>query len=180
MNSGDVLFSFFIIISFIILYILSIMESRRKHIKENWSEMKCNPSIMPFASYYNEDVNTISNFNQCMSQMQTTETMSFLGPIYGMMEGISDFGGSLQSEILDIQSSINVVINAVNDIFSTFFIMLANIVAGIYKILANMRDTTERIIAMNELIKIMLDQSHAYIHAYNNISTGGNTADASR
>ena len=29
-----------------------------------------------------------------------------------------------------------------------------------------MKDTTERIVAMNELMKVMLDQTHAYLNAY--------------
>ena len=85
------------------------------------------------------------------------------------MDGLTTFGGGLQSEILGIQNSVNVVIGAVNDIFSTFFIMLANILSGFYKILANMKDTTERIIAMNELTKVMLDQQSAYIQAYSQL-----------
>lgn len=173
MNTGDILFTLFIIISFIVLYILSIMETRRKKIKDNWETYKCNPSIMPFASYYNEDVSTTENFSKCMSSMQNTQTQSFLEPVYGMMGSLTSFGGGLQSEILDIQTSVNVVIGAVNDIFSTFFIMLANILSGIYKILANMKDTTERIVAMNELMKVMLDQTHAYLHAYSKVRPPG-------
>ena len=169
MNSGDVLFTIFIIVSFIVLYILSIMESRRKKIRANWNTYRCNPSIMPFASYYNENENTMTNFSRCMAEMQNTQTMSFLEPVYGMMDSLTSFGGGLQNEILDIQKSINVVIGAVNDIFSTFFIMLANILSGIYKILANVKDTTERIVAMNELMKVMLDQTHAYLNAYSAI-----------
>tara|TARA_B100000073_G_C23689585_1_gene555890 strand:- start:1009 stop:1458 length:450 start_codon:yes stop_codon:yes gene_type:complete len=145
------------------------METRRKRIKDNWEQYKCNPSIMPFASYYNEDISTTTNFTECMATMQNTQTMSFLEPVYGMMDSLTSFGGGLQSEILDIQKSVNVVIGAVNDIFSTFFIMLANILSGIYKILANMKDTTERIVAMNELMKVMLDQTHAYLNAYSTI-----------
>ena len=169
MNTSDILFSIFILISFIVVYAMSMMETRRKKIKENWETYKCNPTIMPFASYYNEDVNTSENFSKCMSNMQNANTMSFLEPVYGMMDGLTTFGGGLQSEILGIQNSVNVVIGAVNDIFSTFFIMLANILSGIYKILANMKDTTERIIAMNELTKVMLDQQSAYIQAYSQL-----------
>ena len=175
MNTSDVFFTIFIIISFIVLYILSIMESRRKKIRDNWETYKCNPSIMPFASYYNEDVSTTTNFSQCMSSMQNSNTMSFLEPVYGMMDSLTSFGGGLQSEILDIQTSINVVIGAVNDVFSSFFIMLANILAGFYKILANMKDTTERIVAMNELMKVMLDQTHAYLNAYAQIRPPGDS-----
>ena len=169
MNTSDILFSIFILISFIVVYVMSMMETRRKKIKENWETYKCNPSIMPFASYYNEDVNTSENFSKCMANMQNANTMSFLEPVYGMMDGLTTFGVGLQSEILGIQNSVNVVIGAVNDIFSTFFIMLANILSGFYKILANMKDTTERIIAMNELTKVMLDQQSAYIQAYSQL-----------
>ena len=34
---------------------------------------------------------------------------------------------------------------------------MTNMTAGVYKILANMRDTTERTIAVNELLKTMIE-----------------------
>ena len=42
---------------------------------------------------------------------------------------------------------------------------MTNMTAGVYKILANMRDTTERTIAVNELLKVMIDQERAYIRS---------------
>ena len=38
------------------------------------------------------------------------------------------------------------------------------------QILANMKDTTERIVVVNHVLKGLLDQSHAYLMAINNYS----------
>ena len=51
----------------------------------------------------------------------------------------SDFGGNMQSEITGIKSFLNSFVSIVNDTFSVFFILMTNMTAGVYKILANMR-----------------------------------------
>ena len=166
MNSDDIFFTFFIILAFAVLTILSMMESRRKMVADNWGQMKCNPTIMPFASYYGPEGTSISgNFNECMAKMQNDESLNFMGPVYDIMDDFASFGGAMQSELFDIQKALGAVTNSMNEMFSTFFILIANIVGGVYKVLATMKDTTERILAINELIKIYLDQSLAYIVA---------------
>ena len=181
MQSNDVFYTIVIFLAFIILTILSMMESRRKAVRDNWSEMKCNPSIMPFASYYGpEGTSTTKNFSDCMAKLQNDETLNFVGPLYEVMDSFSQFGGAMGSELTDIQGGIKNVVTTMNEMFSTFFILIANIVGGVYKVLATMKDSTERIIAINELLKIYLDQSLSYIIAIKNTeisspSKAGNT-----
>ena len=163
MNTNDVFYSLVIFAGFITLFVMSMLETRRKRVRDNWSEMKCNPSIMLFANYYKEDVSTVQNFNECMSEMKASSMFDVLGPVQDMFSALSDFGGSMQSEITGIKSFLNSFVGIVNDTFSVFFILMTNMTAGVYKILANMRDTTERTIAVNELLKVMIDQQRAYI-----------------
>ena len=168
MNSDDIFFTIFIILSFLALTVLSMMESRRKTVRDNWDTMKCNPSIMPFASYYGPENTSISkNFSDCMAEMQNDDTLNFMGPVYDIMGDFASFGGSMQNELFDIQNALSAVTNSMNEMFSTFFILVSNIVGGVYKVLATMKDTTERILAINELIKIYLDQTLAYAVALN-------------
>ena len=166
MNTNDVFYSLVIFIGFVTLFIMSIMETRRKRVRDNWSQMKCNPSVMLFANYYKEDVSTVQNFNECMSEMKTSSLFDVLGPVNDMFSSLSDFGGSMQSEITSgIKSFLNSFVSIVNDTFSVFFILMTNMTAGVYKILANMRDTTERTIAVNELLKVMIDQQRLQLNA---------------
>lgn len=165
MNTNDVFYALVIFIGFGTLFVMSMLETRRKRVRDNWSEMKCNPSIMLFANYYKEDVSTVQNFNECMSEMKTSSMFDVLGPINNMFTSLSEFGGSMQSEIIGIKNFLNSFVSIVNDTFSVFFILMTNMTAGVYKILANMRDTTERTIAVNELLKTMIDQQRAYIIA---------------
>jgi len=165
MNTNDVFYSLIIFIGFATLFVMSIMETRRKRVRDNWTEMKCNPSVMMFANYYKEDVSTMENFNECMSEMKTSNLFDVFDPISDAFGSLADFGGSMQSEIIGIQSFLNSFVSTVNDTFSIFFILMTNMTAGVYKILANMRDTTERTIAVNELLKVMIDQERAYIRS---------------
>ena len=176
MQSNDIFYSIFIFLGFIILTVLSMMESRRKAVRDNWAEMKCNPSIMPFASYYGpEGTSTSKNFSDCMSKMQNDETLNFVGPLYEVMNSFSDFGGAMGSELVDVQNGIKNVVTTMNEMFSTFFILVANIVGGVYKVLATMKDSTERIIAINELLKIYLDQMLANVNAIKAADLGNST-----
>ena len=170
MNTGDIAYSIFIFIGFATLFFFSMLETRRKRVRDNWKTMKCNPSVMLFANYYKEDVSTMQNFNECMSEMKADSAFDIFGPISNVLNSLSNFGGGLQSEITGIKSFLNSLVSIVNDTFSMFFILMTNMVAGIYKILANMRDTTERTIAINELLKAMIDQERAYIESIRNLS----------
>jgi len=162
MDTTDVFYTIFIILLFVLLYVKSILETRRKAVSANWAALKCNPSIMPFASYYGPDgTSTSANFAECMAEMQTSSIFDILGPINDAVGSITDFGDAVQSEILGIKKFLNVLINTINETFSIFFVLISNIIAGIYKILANMRDTTERIVVLNESIKIVLNRTAA-------------------
>ena len=56
-----------------------------------------------------------------------------------------------------------------------FSFLVANIVGGVYKVLATMKDSTERIIAINELLKIYLDQMLANVNAIKAADLGNST-----
>ena len=82
--------------------------------------------------------------------MKTSSLFDVLGPVNDMFSSLSDFGGSMQSEITGIKSFLNSFVSIVNDTFSVFFILMTNMTAGVYKILANMRDTMkELLLSMN-------------------------------
>lgn len=165
MNTNDIFYTFVIFTGFVTLFVMSILETRKKRVRDNWSEMKCNPSIMIFANYYKEDVSTMQNFNECMSEMKTSSFFDVLGPIKDMFGALSEFGGSIEGEVSGIKSFLNSLVSVVNDTFSVFLILMANMIAGVYKILASIRDTTERTVAVNELLRTMIDQQRAYIIA---------------
>lgn len=37
-----------------------------EHVKENWTEYRCNPVYMPFAEWVQPEVSATTNFNQCL------------------------------------------------------------------------------------------------------------------
>ena len=173
MNSNDIFLSILIIFLFCLLFVSSMLESRRKVVQENWDKMKCNPTVMPFASSYGpingKEINSLQNFSECMQSMQQTAVFDFFGPIYKMFESVSEFTASIQNEINSVRLYLSTLVDMINDTFSIFFIVIANVTSGMYKILGNMKDTTERLVSVNHILKGMLDQSHGYITAISNI-----------
>ena len=68
MKFSDILKAVFIIFAFLLTYLISLVMTNMNNVKKNWSLYKCNPMIMPFASYFGHD--TEKNFTECVAEMQ--------------------------------------------------------------------------------------------------------------
>jgi hypothetical protein len=53
--------------------------------REDWSKIRCQPHIMPFASLYG--YNTSDNFNYCMKSSFDIQAKEYLGPVYAIFGG---------------------------------------------------------------------------------------------
>ena len=124
----------FIIFLFIGIY--AIMASidtfiNMNDIKKNWKNYRCNPLIMPFASWINPGTNTNENFNYCMGNIFNTHSQSTFGSIGSMFSSFttllqSIFGSinSLRSTISTLGGGINVIFQEFTDRISNFFFKL--------------------------------------------------------
>ena len=117
-----------IIIAFVLLYIINKYVDAG-NIKNNWSEERCNPMIMPFASFFG--YNTKENFNFCMGKIFDTQSMPMLGSIGGMFGSftvlltvIFDSISSLRNTVASLGGGINVIFQDFTDRISNFFFKL--------------------------------------------------------
>jgi len=99
------------------------------NIKKNWSEERCNPMIMPFASFFG--YNTKENFDFCMGKVFNAQSMPMLGSIGGMFTKftvlltiIFDSISSLRNTVASLGGGINVVFQDFTDRISNFFFRL--------------------------------------------------------
>ena len=100
-----------------------------KKIKEDWSNYRCNPLIMPFASFFGE--NTKQNFEFCMGNIFQTHSLPFIGSIgslftqfTNLLTSIFSSIGSLRNVIASLGGGINVVFQEFTDRIQTFFFKL--------------------------------------------------------
>jgi len=99
------------------------------NIKKNWAEERCNPMIMPFASFFG--YNTKENFDFCMGKVFDAQSMPMLGSIGAMftkftvlLTVIFDSISSLRNTIASLGGGINVVFQDFTDRISNFFFKL--------------------------------------------------------
>ena len=69
MRASDIARVILIVLVFGILYAVNILAVGIERIKQNWPLYRCNPMIMPFASYFGKD--TEQNFSQCVGKLQS-------------------------------------------------------------------------------------------------------------
>jgi hypothetical protein len=117
-----------IVIGFILIYGISTVFDVKK-IKDNWSENRCSPGIMPFAGLFG--FNTKENFEFCMGKIFNTYAQPYFGSSATMFSGFTSlltiiFGsiGSLRNTIATLGGGINTVFQEFTDRISSFFFKL--------------------------------------------------------
>ena len=81
---SDTLLSIIIILLFLFMYLVTILGTNISHIKKNWPLYRCNPLIMPFASYFGVD--SKDNMQKCTTNTHSSFMDAFLQPLHKMQE----------------------------------------------------------------------------------------------
>ena len=79
---SDAFLSVIIILLFFFMYLITILGTNLVHIKKNWPLYRCNPLIMPFASYFGVD--SEENMQKCTMNTQSSFMDAFLQPLHEM------------------------------------------------------------------------------------------------
>ena len=122
----------FIIFSIIFLYGLMYAVSAMvniKHIKEDWANQRCNPMIMPFASWFG--ANTKDNFEFCLGKTFTSQSSGFMGSIGTMftqfttlLQSIFQSLDSMRNMMATLGGGVNVIFQEFTDRIRNFFFQL--------------------------------------------------------
>lgn len=167
MNTRDILYSTLIIGAFCYMYVKGFMQIYKEEISkpENWKEYKCKPSIIPFASYYGPPgTSTADNFQECLTKMSEANMFDLLAPMGLLFKGITAQSDSLTSSVGGLSSMMDTMTTSTNNMFSMHSNLLINVISGVYKILANMKDTTERTVTVNEYLKSLIDEQSKLLY----------------
>ena len=154
MKFSDIFLSIFIVLAFSLTYLVSFFTIGYKNIKNNWSQYKCNPMIMPFASYFGHD--TVENFSQCVAKMQTVTMPIHLAPLsaaQGMLhQNISSLNDQFGS-FRELQSKLrpNIAGN-----FTNTFGVFNNVLVEMQKFTISFRDMIMKMMGIMTVLMHLL------------------------
>ena len=87
-------------------------------IKKNWPKYRCNPAIMPLASFFGHD--TGENFTFCLGNIINTELGGVLQPIFKLMGTFLETLATLVSVANNIRLEIATMMGGINTVFQNF------------------------------------------------------------
>ena len=138
MAASDVTLTVIIVITFIALYLFNILAIGIQRIKDNWPLYRCQPMIMPFASFFGH--NTSKNFAYCIQNIQT----NFMGELLKPMNLNIGILGKLTSGLtMDLNFSRGFMSGFrfdLGDIFSNIFATLFNVMVEVQRLIINLKD----------------------------------------
>jgi len=159
MKGSDIKTSFFILIVFLMMFFATILSVGIKKFKENWPKYKCNPAAMPFAGYLGYD--TMGNFVDCISTIQSGLMGRFLAPIFTMTKFLTSLAGNIMSSISALQSTIFSLKFGINDMFGNITGMFVNIIVKFQKVMFKMKDLFKKLSGtMATLVNMMAGISY--------------------
>lgn len=94
-----------IIIVFMIIAGIFVLINSRSYIRKNWSYYKCNPIILPFASFFGKDTN--NNLSECLKIRTGSMMKKFLEPMNFSVKIINKIFKGFGKSINDIRKVIN-------------------------------------------------------------------------
>lgn len=140
-----------------ILFLLAIygitMVNNIRDVKENWDKYRCDPSVMPFASFYG--FNTAENFNYCMGNIFDMQSVGITAPFATIMSKFTGILGVLlnatngmRTSIASLGGGINVIFQEFVDRISSFFFQMRQSAIRMKMLMARMYTTMFAVIYM--------------------------------
>jgi len=157
MDSKNIAHSFIIIIIFVLLYFSIILSSGLQHVKDNWNEYKCKPTIMPFASFFGHD--PAENYSNCIQTMQSNYAKYLTAPMNYNLGITSNIGSTLGSSMNAARGFISSIRNFVTKIVSTVFGTFINILIEFQSVFITFKDIFGKMIGVLATLMFTLDGS---------------------
>lgn len=146
MKFSDIFLATFIIFIFMICTLVTYLSKGFKYIQKNWVTYRCNPLIMPFASYFGHD--TEKNFGICVGQMQKQAMPNLIAPLHAghalMTQNMMAISNQLNS-IRKLQSKLR---PALGGNFLNVFNIFGNVITAFHQFINGFKDLLMRILAV--------------------------------
>lgn len=143
MNISDLTLSIIIICIFIALYIFNFLVVSIQRIKENWPIYRCQPLVMPFASFFGH--NTSKNFAFCIRNMQSGFMDDLIKPVNFNIGLLGDITDKLSLDFDYVRKMMAFIRAKSMDSFLNIFSSMFNIVVEVQRVLIISKDTVGKL-----------------------------------
>jgi len=157
MKFTDMISSILILVIFIGLYVFSILSVGLKNIKKDWPEYRCNPMIMPFASYFGYD--PTENFTQCISSTMSGLMGFFLAPLNFLMSMLGSLGSVITDAVQGVRELQNFIRNAITGIITDVMGIFMNILIEFQKLIMGVKDLTMKLLGVTSVVLNLISGS---------------------
>ena len=166
MNGYDITLTIVILIVFVILFLAPILSVGIQNIRNNWTEYRCNPVVMPFAGLFGES--PTQTFTFCIQSMLKDFMGFLLIPLQQSIKVIQNIGGGFETAINDVRKVISSIRSFVTAIIQEVFGVLLNILVEIQKLMINVKDMVAKMIGiMTTLLFMVYGSMEAMQSAWN-------------
>ncbi len=140
--------SIFIIVMFSVFLAVDTLNGSVKDVQDNWNLYRCNPLMMPFASYFAPKGTTVStedNFSYCIQNMMTNFAPTITQPFNYLQSMTIDMMGSInESTAASTSQSASLNFN-MSSIFSSIYGVFLNIIIEFNIIIIKLLDAQGKI-----------------------------------
>jgi len=171
MNAKDATLAFLIVFIFVIIIIYNIASKKVAFIKNNWPQYRCNPIIMPFASYFGH--NPSKNFDECIKGIQKDNMGEFLQPVNYAISLAGKTGSQVTESVQGVREFLNYLRNQLHATIRKIFTVFLGIVQPIQVILVKFRDLTMRLLGSMAVMLYLVDGSNKTVVSAWNSDAGG-------
>ena len=132
--NGSVLGTIFFLIVFFLVFSYAYIRRRIDPIKNNWSEQRCSPAVIPFAGFINAPSNsnkfefTANNFNYCIKNIIKEMASFAVIPLESVSSLIGNIFKYLSEAVNELRKIIAEIRSSVDDITRNIMERLLNIV----------------------------------------------------
>ena len=146
--------SMMIVVLFVAVAIVPFYSTQLQAVKKNWVKYRCDPRVMPFASYFGHD--TMNNFIQCAQQIQGGVMDEMLAPVHYNISGITDTLGGLGDAVQDIRKVMNQTRGFIGSITAKIFGVFLNITLQFELMAIKVRDLVAKVVGIVATLLYML------------------------
>ena len=155
MKGSDIFLAFIIIVVFLLLYGFNVISVGMKNIQSNWPKYRCNPSVMPFSSYFGQD--PMENFTYCIQNMQKNFMGYLLEPVNHSLNSVASIGTQFTDAIQNVRKMFSSIRDFITSIVQKIFGVFLNLLIEFQKLIIGLKDTMGKTVGIATTLMFLLD-----------------------
>ena len=130
----------------IIISLSYIGSAQIKYLKDNWSELRCNPVYMPMASY--AGIDPFTNFIKCINKGFSDYAGAAMDPLHGQMSMVGDSLNEISGALSDMRGLFANVRGGFGMVFQMVFGKIANLMSSMQYLMIRIQTLMGRIVGV--------------------------------